>query len=56
MGRIVDVLVDGPAARAAIIDFGGFCVGSRNAVEWKALHLCRPEKRYGVVLELTRDR
>ena len=59
MGRIVDVLVDGTGnARAAIIDFGGFLgVGSRKiAVEWKALHFVpAAEKRYGVVLELTRD-
>lgn len=59
MGRIVDVLVDGAGAvRAAIIDFGGFLgVGSRKiAVEWKALHFVpAAEKRYGIVLELTRD-
>jgi hypothetical protein len=59
MGRIVDVLVDGSGtARAAIIDFGGFLgVGSRKiAVAWKALHFVpAAEKRYGVVLELTRD-
>jgi hypothetical protein len=59
MGRIVDVLVDGTGlTRAAIIDFGGFLgVGSRKiAVEWKALHFVpAAEKRYGIVLELTRD-
>ena len=59
MGRIVDVLVDGAGtARAAIIDFGGFLgVGSRKiAVEWKALHFVpAASKRYGIVLELTRD-
>jgi hypothetical protein len=59
MGRIVDVLVDGEgAARAAIIDFGGFLgVGSRKiAVAWQALHFVpAAEKRYSVVLELTRD-
>jgi hypothetical protein len=59
MGRIVDVLVDGTgSARAAIIDFGGFLgVGSRKiAVEWKALHFVpAAEKRYSIVLELTRD-
>ena len=59
MGRIVDVLVDGAGvARAAIIDFGGFLgVGSRKiAVDWKALHFVpMAAKRYGVVLELTRD-
>jgi len=59
MGRIVDVLVDGSGAtRAAIIDFGGFLgVGSRKiAVAWKALHFVpAAEKRYGIVLELTRD-
>lgn len=59
MGRIVDVLVDGQgAARAAIIDFGGFLgVGSRKiAVAWQALHFVpAAEKRYGIVLELTRD-
>jgi hypothetical protein len=59
MGRIVDVLVDGGGrARAAIIDFGGFLgVGSRKiAVDWKALHFVpMAAKRYGVVLELTRD-
>ena len=59
MGRIVDVLVDGTGrARAAIIDFGGFLgVGSRKiAVEWKALHFVpAAEKRYSVVLELTRE-
>jgi hypothetical protein len=59
MGRIVDVLVDGTGrARAAIIDFGGFLgVGSRKiAVEWKALHFVpAADKRYSIVLELTRD-
>ena len=59
MGRIVDVLVDGQGAtRAAIIDFGGFLgVGSRKiAVAWQALHFVpAAEKRYGIVLELTRD-
>jgi hypothetical protein len=59
MGRIVDVLVDGSGtARAAIIDFGGFLgVGSRKiAVAWTALHFVpAAEKRYGIVLELTRD-
>ena len=45
-------------ARAAIIDFGGFLgVGSRKiAVAWQALHFVpQAEKRYGIVLELTRD-
>ena len=59
MGRIVDILVDGEGrVRAAIIDFGGFLgVGSRKiAVDWKALHFVPTAgKRYGVVLELTRD-
>ncbi len=59
MGRIVDVLVDGQGVtRAAIIDFGGFLgVGSRKiAVDWKALHFVPgANKRYGIVLELTRD-
>jgi hypothetical protein len=59
MGRIVDVLVDGQGVtRAAIIDFGGFLgVGSRKiAVAWQALHFVpAAEKRYGIVLELTRD-
>ena len=59
MGRIVDVLVDGEGrVRAAIIDFGGFLgVGNRKiAVDWKALHFVPAAgKRYGVVLELTRD-
>jgi PRC-barrel domain len=59
MGRIVDVLVDSHGqTRAAIIDFGGFLgVGSRRiAVEWKALHFVpAADKRYGIVLELTRD-
>ena len=59
MGRIVDVLVDGKGTtRAAIIDFGGFLgVGSRKiAVAWTALHFVpAAEKRYGIVLELTRD-
>jgi hypothetical protein len=59
MGRIVDVLVDGEGrARAAIIDFGGFLgVGSRKvAVDWKALHFVpAAAKKYGIVLELTRD-
>jgi hypothetical protein len=59
MGRIVDVLVDGRGqTRAAIIDFGGFLgVGSRKiAVDWKALHFVpAADKRYGIVLELTRD-
>jgi hypothetical protein len=59
MGRIVDILVDGEGGvRAAIIDFGGFLgVGNRKiAVDWKALHFVPAAgKRYGVVLELTRD-
>src|SRR5262245_62958923 len=59
MGRIVDVLVDGEgSARAAIIDFGGFLgVGSRKIpVDWKALHFVPgADKRYSIVLELTRD-
>lgn len=59
MGRIVDVLVDSSGStRAAIIDFGGFLgVGSRKiAVAWTALHFVpAAEKRYGIVLELTRD-
>ena len=59
MGRIVDVLVDGEGrTRAAIIDFGGFLgVGSRKvAVDWKALHFVpTAAKKYGIVLELTRD-
>jgi hypothetical protein len=59
MGRIVDVLVDGDGrARAAIIDFGGFLgVGSRKvAVDWKALRFVpTAAKKYGIVLELTRD-
>lgn len=59
MGRIVDALVDGSGTvRAAIIDFGGFLgVGSRKiAVAWTALHFVpAAEKRYGIVLELTRD-
>lgn len=59
MGRIVDVLVDGQGVtRAAIIDFGGFLgVGSRKiAVAWQALHFVpAAEKKYGIVLELTRD-
>lgn len=59
MGRIVDVVVDSAGRiRAAIIDFGGFLgVGSRKiAVEWKALHFVpAASKRYGIVLELTRD-
>jgi hypothetical protein len=59
MGRIVDVIVDRSGhVRAAVIDFGGFLgVGSRKiAVDWKALHFVpMAAKRYGVVLELTRD-
>ena len=59
MGRIVDVIVDSSGrTRAAIIDFGGFLgVGSRKiAVDWKALHFVpTASKRYGIVLELTRD-
>ena len=59
MGRIVDVIVDSSGrTRAAIIDFGGFLgVGSRKiAVDWKALHFVpAASKRYGIVLELTRD-
>jgi len=59
MGRIVDVMVDHKGmVRAAIIDFGGFLgVGSRKiAVAWQALHFVpAAEKRYSVVLELTRD-
>ena len=59
MGRIADVIVDGEGKpRAAIIDFGGFLgVGSRKiAVDWKALRFVPTlGKRYGIVLELTRD-
>jgi hypothetical protein len=59
MGRIVDVMVDSDGqTRAVIIDFGGFLgVGSRKiAVDWKALHFVPAAgKRYGIVLELTRD-
>lgn len=59
MGRIVDVIVDSEGrTRAAIIDFGGFLgVGSRRiAVDWKALHFVpAASKRYGIVLELTKD-
>jgi len=59
MGRIVDVIVDGEGrVRAAIVDFGGFLgVGSRKiAVDWKALHFVpTASKRYGIVLELSRD-
>jgi hypothetical protein len=59
MGRIADVIVDGEGKpRAAIIDFGGFLgVGSRKiAVDWKALHFVPgADKRYGIVLELTRE-
>lgn len=59
MGRIVDVMVDSQGrVRAAIVDFGGFLgVGSRKiAVDWKALHFVpTASKRYGIVLELSRD-
>src|SRR5580698_745760 len=50
--------VDDGGAHPAIIDFGGFLgVGNRKiAVDWKALHFVPAAgKRYGVVLELTRD-
>jgi hypothetical protein len=59
MGHIVDVVVDrAGAARAAIIDFGGFLgVGSRKiAVDWNALHFGRvANKSDSITLELTKD-
>jgi hypothetical protein len=59
MGHIVDVVVDrAGAARAAIIDFGGFLgVGSRKiAVDWNALHFGRvATKSDSITLELTQD-
>jgi hypothetical protein len=59
MGHIVDVVVDrAGAARAAIIDFGGFLgVGSRKiAVDWNALHFGRvASKSDSITLELTKD-
>ena len=59
MGHIVDVVVDrAGAARAAVIDFGGFLgVGSRKiAVDWNALHFGRvANKSDSITLELTKD-
>jgi hypothetical protein len=59
MGHIIDVVVDrAGAARAVIIDFGGFLgVGSRKiAVDWNALHFGRvATKSDSVTLELTKD-
>ncbi len=59
MGHIVDVIVDTTgAARAAIIDFGGFLgVGSRKiAVDWNALRFGRvADKSDAITLELTKD-
>jgi hypothetical protein len=59
MGHIVDVVVDrAGAARAAVIDFGGFLgVGSRKiAVDWNALHFGRvANKTDSITLDLTKD-
>ena len=59
MGRIVDVIVDrSGAARAAVIDFGGFLgVGSRKiVVDWNALHFGRiANKSDSISLELTKE-
>ena len=55
MGRIVDVIVDrSGAARAAVIDFGGFLgVGSRKiAIDWDAMRFTGLNR---VTLDLTRD-
>jgi hypothetical protein len=55
MGRVVDVIVNrAGAARAAVIDFGGFLgVGSRKiAVDWNAI---RFTGRDGISIDLTRD-
>ena len=59
MGHIVDVIVDrAGAARAAVIDFGGFLgVGSRKiVVDWNALGFGRvASKSDSITLELTKD-
>ena len=56
---MVDVIVDRTgAARAAVIDFGGFLgVGSRKiVVDWNALHFWRvASKDDSVTLELTKE-
>jgi hypothetical protein len=55
MGRVVDVIVDNSgAARAAVIDFGGFLgVGSRKiAIDWSAMRFNGLDQ---VTLDLTRD-
>ena len=55
MGRVVDVIVDrSGAARAAVIDFGGFLgVGSRKiAIDWSAMRFTGLDH---VTLDLTRD-
>jgi len=55
MGRVVDVIVDrAGAARAAVIDFGGFLgVGSRKvAVDWNAMRFTGAN---GVSIDMTRD-
>ncbi len=55
MGRIVDVVVDrAGAARAAVIDFGGFLgVGSRKiAVDWNAMRFTGTKD---ITIDLTRD-
>jgi len=58
MGRIIDIIVDRTgAARAAVIDFGGFLgVGSRKiAVDWNALHFALKDGKSLVTLEMTKD-
>ncbi len=55
MGRVIDVVVDrNGAARAAVIDFGGFLgVGSRKiAIDWGAIRFSGLNQ---VTLDLTRD-
>ena len=58
MGHIVQVLVDqSGAARAAVIDFGGFLgVGSRKVVvDWGALHFAPDDQPQKIMLDLSRD-
>jgi len=55
MGRIVDVIVDrSGAARAAVIDFGGFLgVGSRKiAIDWNAMRFTSLDR---ITIDMTRE-
>ncbi|MGH6869063.1 MAG: PRC-barrel domain-containing protein, partial [Methylocella sp.] len=55
-GRIVDIIVDHTgAARAAIIDFGGFLgVGTRKiAVDWRLLRFDSNDKSNTVTVDLS---